>query len=265
MSNPQESHLPPEILDHIVDLLHDHPETLKECCLVSRSWIPRAQKLLFATVDFISEGHIKVWKKAFPDPIRSPACYTRNLVVHCAEAITAEDARVGCWLQTFSRVVRLELNTNPEGSGPTLCFFPFHRFSHSVKSLQVTGSFLLRPQTLRLIYSLHLLENLALNGKCVTDWGLPPPADPSTSPALTGTLELALDGIGTFARRLLELPNGLHFRKLVLTYSYNGDLPWIQKLVATCSGTLECLDVTRFSPGTILLRPRSEPVTYLCL
>jgi len=37
-SNP---YLPPEILDYIVDLLHNSPNALKECCLVSKSWIPR--------------------------------------------------------------------------------------------------------------------------------------------------------------------------------------------------------------------------------
>ena len=31
------SNLPPEILDYILDLLHDEPEALKECCLVSKS------------------------------------------------------------------------------------------------------------------------------------------------------------------------------------------------------------------------------------
>ena len=33
MSSP---HLPPEILDYIVDLLHDKSDILGECCLVSK-------------------------------------------------------------------------------------------------------------------------------------------------------------------------------------------------------------------------------------
>ncbi|KAF9645264.1 hypothetical protein BDM02DRAFT_3073690, partial [Thelephora ganbajun] len=52
MSSPHQSHLPPEILDYIVDLLHDEPETLKQCCLVSKSWVSRTRKHLFANVEF---------------------------------------------------------------------------------------------------------------------------------------------------------------------------------------------------------------------
>jgi hypothetical protein len=56
MSNPD---LPPEILDYIIDLLHDEPETLKRCCLVSKSWVPRTRKHLFADIGFQTEEHLK--------------------------------------------------------------------------------------------------------------------------------------------------------------------------------------------------------------
>jgi len=44
--------LPPEILDLIVDHLHDEPTALKACCLVSKSWVPRTWNHLFALVEF---------------------------------------------------------------------------------------------------------------------------------------------------------------------------------------------------------------------
>ena len=44
--------LPPEILDLIIDHLHDEPATLKTCCVVSKSWVPRTRKHLFALVEF---------------------------------------------------------------------------------------------------------------------------------------------------------------------------------------------------------------------
>jgi len=71
MSNP---YLPRETLDHIVDLLHDKPETLKEYCLVSKPWIPRT---LF---EFISVEVLESWKKSFPDPQTSPACHAHTLM-----------------------------------------------------------------------------------------------------------------------------------------------------------------------------------------
>ncbi|KAF9789288.1 hypothetical protein BJ322DRAFT_975360, partial [Thelephora terrestris] len=45
-----DSRLPQEITDYILDLLHDEPKTLRQCCLVSRSWTPRTRKHIFGTV-----------------------------------------------------------------------------------------------------------------------------------------------------------------------------------------------------------------------
>ena len=84
MLNP---YLPRETLDYIIDLLHDEPETLRECCLVSKSWIPHARKHLFTDIKFRSVIDLESWKKTFPDPSNSPAYHTRTLSVHCPEEI----------------------------------------------------------------------------------------------------------------------------------------------------------------------------------
>ena len=47
MSNPI---LPEELLDYIVDLLHDRVVVLRSCCLVPKSWIPRTQRHLFTKI-----------------------------------------------------------------------------------------------------------------------------------------------------------------------------------------------------------------------
>jgi len=73
-------------------------------------------------------------------------------------------------------------------------------------------------------------------------------AQPLTSPPLTGTLDLTLvKGMRTTARRLLALPNGLHFRELTLGWLHEDDLQWINALAAACSHTLESLAVTHRS------------------
>ena len=46
------SNLPCEILDHIVDLLHDSQTPLRNCCLVSKPWVARTRRHLFAEVEF---------------------------------------------------------------------------------------------------------------------------------------------------------------------------------------------------------------------
>jgi len=101
-------HLPQEILDYVVDFLHDKPEALKECCLVSRSWVPRTRMHLFAEVDFRTEEDLESWKKTFPDPSTSPGCYTRTLTVGSSHVVRT--AGVGGWIMGFSRVVSLVLS-----------------------------------------------------------------------------------------------------------------------------------------------------------
>jgi hypothetical protein len=59
MSDP---HLPPELSDYIVDLLHDQPETLKWCCLVSKSWVPRTRRHLFGDIAFRYIPDLEAWK-----------------------------------------------------------------------------------------------------------------------------------------------------------------------------------------------------------
>ena len=257
MPNPHRSHLPLEILDLIIDLLHDKPETLKQCCVVSKSWVPRTRNHLFADIKFLTPGDLEAWKKAFPDPSRSPVHYTHTLAVGCDPAIMAADAEEGGWIQTFSHVVSLALETTKYGGEEELSFVPFHKFSTSLRSLRVFSILLPPSQVLNLIRSLPLLEDLALIGHGMWDSDDdesdgPPTAFPSASPALTGTLELFLfQGRTGVARRLLDLPNGLHFRKFKLTLRVEEDFCWMAQLVVACSDTLEHVDVTRNSHGAV--------------
>jgi len=263
MSSPRRSHLPPEILDHTVDFLHDEPGELKQCCLVSRSWVPRARKHLFADVEFVSKRSIKAWKKAFPNPSRSPAHYTRKLVICCVGAVTVEDAQEGGWLHPFSRVVRLELDLHKIFK-PATSLVPFYRFSPSVKSLYVIASGSLPcTQIVHLVYSLPLLEDLSLTACESDEWDLSPTINLSTPPPLTGTLQLCLaEGIGTVARQLLDLPNGPRFRKLILLWRRREDLQLTGELVVACSDVLECLDVAHCLPGTITFQSCAKSATY---
>ena len=74
----------------------------------------------------------------------------------------------------------------------------------------------------------------------------------STSPRLTGFLQLnSLDGgIGPITRRLLDLPNGLNFTKIVLSRAdHETDSKSTTDLVSGCSDTLESLDIADYFPG----------------
>ncbi|KAF9644818.1 hypothetical protein BDM02DRAFT_3272164 [Thelephora ganbajun] len=257
MSNPYQVHLPQEILDYIVDFLRDQPETLKQCCLVSKSWVSRTQKYLFTNVEFFTVDDLETWKRTFPDPARSPAHHTRTLSIDCIWAVEEADAEEGGWIPTFSRVndVRLRVGIDPTSLNEfEISLTLFHKLSSSLKSLRVATIFLQCSQFWNPIRSLHLLENLALIGHGGDKWDSPPAVYPSASPVFTGTLELDLFPMGGIARKLLDLPNGLHFRRLVFSWRFREDPRWVEELVAAYSDTLESLDVTHnmFSYTTLV-------------
>src|ERR1700753_213120 len=56
-------YLPPKSSDYIVDLLRDQPETLKRCCLASKSWVPRTRKYLFGEIALQRSDDVEAWKR----------------------------------------------------------------------------------------------------------------------------------------------------------------------------------------------------------
>ena len=113
-------HLPPEITDFVVDLLHDKPRTLKQCCLVSKSWVARARNHLFHHIQFESPVDVDAWKADFPDPANSLGHHARSLSISSLEAFTIADAGEGSWILAFSNVVRLTMPNSGMSSIPSL-------------------------------------------------------------------------------------------------------------------------------------------------
>ncbi|KAF9789318.1 hypothetical protein BJ322DRAFT_530563 [Thelephora terrestris] len=105
MSNAR---FPQEIIDHIIDILRHQPRTLSQCCLVSKSWVPRTRKHLFGTIIVRARADLAAWDKAFPNPLDSPASYTRFLGVGHTRVVAAilEDCGL---IKPFLGVVRLEI------------------------------------------------------------------------------------------------------------------------------------------------------------
>ena len=244
MSSPD---LPPEILDSVVDLLFDEPKTLRQCCLVSKSWVQRTRKHLFAVVVFRTERSINAWKEVFPESSDSPAKYTNVLKIESTGTILKD----GC-IPTFPRLARLEVNrTTYHYTCSYMNPAALQKTPPTLKSLSIHS---LRPsQAFNLIRSLPFLEDLSLTGDAgdIKDNDLDDVLS-STSPPFTGVLQLCMSqGTADTARRLLNLPNGLHFRKLQFQWYGREDPSYIMELVTACSGTLECLDITCPPEGTI--------------
>ena len=252
MSSPP---LPPEILDYIIDILRGEPRTLRSCCLVAKSWIPRARKHLFACVKFHSLKDLQSWKRTFPELSNSPAHHTRILSVNCFKVVEATDAAEEGWIPAFPRVECLELKTFLT-SFRTLSLSPFRQFSPTIKSLRVDALVLPCSRILNLASSFPLLEDLSFvcytlssNSDCYThaSW----PVAPLISPPFTGSLKLKpLRGLCIAARRLLDPPNRLRFRDIELSWHDEEDLRWTRELVLACRDTLKFLALTCLPSST---------------
>ena len=230
--------LPPEILDLIVDHLHNEPTTLGACCLVSKLWIPRTRKHLFHRVEFCSSGStLESWTRTFPDPSNSPAHYTRSLHLSHFEVIVAAISDALPWIHSFNLIVELGLASVGAHNHHT-SFTRLHGLSPTLKYLHISYSLAPLPEYLNLICSFPLLEDLSLH-YLVTEgntegWGAPP-----TSPKFTESLSLKGSSRG-ITRNLLDLPGGLHFSGITVWCSIrDGDLA--NELVSMCSDTLESL------------------------
>ena len=237
MSSPSLPDLPPEILDLVVDHLRAEPATLKACCLVSKSWIPRTRRHLFASVWF-GPSSIQPWKKLFPDPSTSPAHHTRILELNgFPTSMVRETSTLAC-IRSFRHIVDLKVSTLGWDNGRT-SLVPLHGLSPTLKSLLLHYEYLSTSEVLNLICSFPHLEDLKLSDFYQVNntdaWDTPSP-----SPKLTGTLKLRGSRFATI-RGLLSL-RGLHFSEIVIAWPVE-DAGSVVELASQCSDTLESLNV----------------------
>jgi len=253
--------LPNELLNHIADFLRDSQAPLRNCCLVSKSWIPRTRRHIFANIYFQTAKDLESWKKTFPDPSISPACYAKLLWIGCPQVITAGGAEAGDWIASFTSVEHLELGgQDTQARGWEVAFALFHRFSPAIKSIRMKMSPLPFRQFFKLVLSFPLLEDLDMSD-CYDapidndgdSDGLSSTVQALSLPMFTGSLDLHLDeGVGPVVRWLLTQPGRIRFRKLALSWACEEDVSLTLVLMEECSHTLESLYVCCNLPGTFI-------------
>jgi len=261
MQNPD---LLADLLDRIVDHLHDRKGALRNCCLVSKSWVPRTRRHLFAIIRFNVEVHPVSWREIFPDPSTSPAHYTKTLLIDYSDVIAVADIEAGGWIRAFSHVVHLEVCSRRRGvDEPEFPLVPLLGFSPFIKSLHVKFVALPSSQISDLILSFPLLEDVTVvNGDRVPiddddrPDGLPTVVQSSNSPTFTGSLNLITTGMKRIARPLLSVPGGLRFRRFTLDWVHRNDSLWTLALAERCSHTLESLDISCGAFRAFIRHPR---------
>ena len=245
--------IPPEIFDLIVGWLRNEPTTLEACCLVSKSWVPRTRRYLFASIHFFEpRSSILSWMKVFSNPSGSPAQYTRNLTI--SEPLNAESS----WIRSFHHVEKLTVYTVRFEDSSEVSLVQLHGLSPSLESLCLSHRSLPLSDVFTLACSFPLLQDLTV-GRGGAENDRDELVSPSISPRFTGTLHLG-GKICSATRGLLDLPGGLRFRKIVLQCPVEDARSAID-LVLRCSDTLESLFIT-YSPSGM---SPSSPEVCQCL
>ena len=254
---PPSPRLPPELCDHIIDQLCDKPDALKTCSAVSKSWTSRSRKHIFSTIHFYGDADITAWGNAFPDPPNSPAHHTQTLLINHRGKGFPENH-----LTSFCNVTRLILHVHSTDGLP-ISLTQLHGFTPSLKSLHMTFPSVPFSDILDLVYSFPLLDNLLLTG-------LPMASDvkvaPLVRPPFSGSLCLAVfQEMNVMADHLLSLPGGIHFRKLILPWICDQDLPTMVGLISACSRTLESLQILNYAKRTCSRSISMITTAYLLL
>ena len=200
---------------------HNQPAMLRSCCVISKSWVPRSRMYLFTQVIFSARRFLfESWMKTFPDPSNSPAHYTQTLTIQDSQLVTAAGADAGRWICAFRNIVCLHISVYDSPGDDQVPLVPFHGLSPTIRSLHLEFTYVQPSEVFGLMCSFPHLEDFTLfvfrYGNDVDGW-----TTPSTSPRLTESLELrcVFGWIGSIPRQLLDLPNSLHFTKMVLPCS----------------------------------------------
>ena len=163
-------YLPPEILDLVVDHLQGEPTTLGACCVVSKSWVPQTRRHLFAHVEFNTFGpSIELRIAVFPDPLNSPAHYTRTLTVIGLRSTTGTGTDVIPWVRAFHNVVCLDVQTLGRGShelfyGLSPVVRSFHLEAPKAKLSEISVLFVPSPFSTISHYSLSVPSPKTMTG-----------------------------------------------------------------------------------------------------
>lgn len=246
---------PQEIIDAIIDLLHDDPKALKSCCLASKRFVPRTQKYLFKNIVIKKSDMGWQWKKIFPDPVVSyPSAYTHSLVVHNMDAINTGDGKEGGWIWSFTNVVQLKVcELDHRQLTEHISLSPLHALS-SVKSLHLSDCCILPMDFFKFICSFPVLEDLDIkkcqwNVKDVNVDGWSDFIEASTQQPLRGTLTIQGIQLKIIVCMLLALKTGLHFKKIEWKVDGPGECGVMVPLVEACSNTLESICIATISRG----------------
>lgn len=95
---PEESKLPQELVDIIIDYLGDEKDTLSACCLVSRRWVPSARVHLFREVHISFHAYMRRYRLKRLQGTAEESSLEAPSFSHVVESFVQFTANASPWL-----------------------------------------------------------------------------------------------------------------------------------------------------------------------
>ena len=278
--------LPRELVDHIMEMLHDHHRTLQACSLTCKAMFASTRHLIHQTLYLTRQAGRRVVTQGGKSRYQGPSyrglelrfldymgeCGLLQLIrqVHISTPVgyfTPDDLLPNIYLHLFrslGRVSTLSIDLYHAVAWSNrykTCFDHFHPTLTSLTLSQPFGPYRL---VLRFALQFPNLQNLCLErlaGRTQQDLTVAA-FTKSRSPPLNGHLRLAgALGMGVDVdwplNLVRELPNGMNFRSIELE-AFPGYK--IQRMLNACASTLEDLTIiTPYGNGTSM-----HQLSFLC-
>ena len=200
---------------------------------------------LFRRVVFRSHN-LSTWRATFPDPLASPASYTREMHIHFASDTPTQLME---YMPCFSNVRDLTLiGGRCEGREWISSIGPL---PDSVRSLTMKFVSVTNAQVLEIVGQLPHLDDFSL---CTFKGaGFSTEAGEILKGRFGGKLDLLLmeDFHASIVRSLLKAPEGLGFKSIKAFCNTGDDFPIYVDLVDTCRDTLSELDISVSAEGKL--------------
>ena len=225
--------IPQEIIDEILNRLAADSDrwSLRECALVSKSWLPSCRRHLFRAIHF-NRADVDRWLKTFPVPEESPAHHFRDLSVEVklGELFLEEFSEHIPWFTSVE-----SFNLMWRGGAPRSSL----RLPRSVTSLTLKLGAVALLRIRDVMVQLPDLDSLSLSGSLgPMDRRLLPGIGTVLRGRFGGKLQL-LKGLAheDVMNMLLEVPTGLHFTEIRIRDARECPLS-VVRLVEACGKPL---------------------------
>ncbi|KAJ7032535.1 hypothetical protein C8F04DRAFT_1107156 [Mycena alexandri] len=111
MASTSDPILPPEVIDIIIDNLHNHPRTLRACGLVSRNWLGGSRHHLFGRGIYLAARDLETFSSLLQSPYNTLSFHLRSIRVTGFQY--GELTQLWSLLPTFAHLRSIHIHGNP--------------------------------------------------------------------------------------------------------------------------------------------------------